>query len=648
MLCHSDFFNQYAGMDKEYTLPPDNCAYFGIPRNSERERQPWTNYDLRALVKGLKDEGIEFYASVFGITMKNSFHEEWGLSHREVLMHGNRGEDAASGVFCLKRMKDGSYYEDYFIDMAERVLVDYGMAGLHLSDAFCPWRGGMLHNIDFSTDYVGQFLDDTGITLPDEIMETMGNDDKESETVRSRWIYRNLREEWVLFNKRRWIRFFTKLTTRLHAVGKKVSVLGMYCTDPFETLYCIGIDLKSIVEAGVDTVTANILPTSVFFTTEDREYYFNKYMAIAPTTAAHLPKGKLISMVGVHDPTEEWSMIHHQPTQHERDLYTMTAYFTADGDGVRRSLDGYMLCLGDGLSRADWQFLHERMSGATDARLLGGEGVAMLWSESANEAMLREFIKTRRWTPHKFFYTLANLGEHLSGTVTPEALSYYKGAIFAPNIDMLPPNELKALREYRGGAVIYTASVDYSPTKHGIDPVIEFEDSTERFRLKAGAFGCEANSELRERIEELLRTEDNTPELEGDLLDVEEPNNTLVDTLVFNKVSLGFTKALAGAVGELKGSAFEINMPAIVTKVEGGYRLYLFNDSYLSYKRAFVKCRERITETRTVSKFPILPPRFVDEATGTLHHAYVDNRISSSFEIKIQPGGVTVIEVYTN
>ena len=32
LLCHADFFNLYGGMEEEYVLPPDNCAYFGIPR----------------------------------------------------------------------------------------------------------------------------------------------------------------------------------------------------------------------------------------------------------------------------------------------------------------------------------------------------------------------------------------------------------------------------------------------------------------------------------------------------------------------------------------------------------------------------------------------------------------------------------------
>ena len=75
LLCHADFFNLHEGMEKEYVLPPDNCAYFGIPRNSERKRQEWTNYDLRRLVKNLGDEGVEFYAGIFGNRPQRDINE---------------------------------------------------------------------------------------------------------------------------------------------------------------------------------------------------------------------------------------------------------------------------------------------------------------------------------------------------------------------------------------------------------------------------------------------------------------------------------------------------------------------------------------------------------------------------------------------
>lgn len=306
LLCHPDFFNMYGGMDKEYVLPPDNCAYCGSPRNLERERQEWTNHDLRELVKNLKNEGIPFYAGVFGSYYKDAFHREWINDHPELFRPGLKNGNNREKLFVLKRFKDGSYYEDYFIDKACQALTDYGMDGLHLSDGFCPPAGGMLHNLDFSTDFVDQFLEHSGLTLPEEIQDTMGDDDLDIQTKRGEWIYRNLRPEWIEFNAWRWERFFEKLCTRLHAIGKKVLVLGMYGTDPFESLYCIGISLKKLVNAGVDYITANILPTGCYIMgRDDRPYYFYKYMALAATCAAHLPKGHLVSMLGIQDSTEE-------------------------------------------------------------------------------------------------------------------------------------------------------------------------------------------------------------------------------------------------------------------------------------------------------------------------------------------------------
>ena len=43
LLFHPDFVHLHQGMEKEYKLFPDNCAYRAIPRNTERARQDWTN-----------------------------------------------------------------------------------------------------------------------------------------------------------------------------------------------------------------------------------------------------------------------------------------------------------------------------------------------------------------------------------------------------------------------------------------------------------------------------------------------------------------------------------------------------------------------------------------------------------------------------
>ncbi len=656
LLFHPDFFHLHRGMEEEYVLPPDNCAYYGIPRNTERERQDWTNYDLRDLARNLSDRGCGLYASVFGCYLKDKLHRGWISGHREIMNHGRGGKENAFGLYALKRFEDGTYYEDFFIDQVCRALQDYGLKGIHLGDVFCPPGGGMLHSMEYSSDIVGQFLDHTGASLPDPVAATMGRDDQAAEALRADYIWTELREEWVSFHAWRWEGFFRKLCARVHAIGKEVLALGMYCTDPFETLYCIGIDLKRLVLAGVDAITANILPTSCYVGgadegKEQRPYYFHRYMALAPVTAAYLPKGHLISMLSLQDAAEEWNVMNLFPSQHERDMYTMMAYQLADGDGSSRALDGFLLCLGEGIPRHDWEWERERLEIALSA----GEAErtmspALFWSDAAHRRMLREYIATRRWTPFKLFYELGKSGALCGAAVTPEGLGRYSGTLVVPNMDMLDEDEIRAVAAYGRGGVLCTAAGGFDPAAYGIRPEITFRDPFSDRPMTAFAFGCGVTDEVREKIRELLSRDDGTPNLSGDLMRIEEPKYTLTDTLVFAKVTAGFRAALALLLGHIQAedSLFGVNKPCMILKMkDGAYRLFLYNDSEVKYHRAFVTAKRKIRDVRIVSKFPVLPPRFVDAATGSLHHVYDGKEeAGKSFEIKIQPGGVTVVDVY--
>ncbi|MBR3718377.1 MAG: hypothetical protein IKN20_00755, partial [Firmicutes bacterium] len=135
LLFHSDFVHLHRGMDEEYTLFPDNCAYYAVPRNLERERQPWTNWDLRELVAALKKRGVGFYAGIMGSYLGDMFHHEWLSDHPEIRT-AERERDG--GLHCLKRFKDGTWYEDFFAEKLAQTLNDYDMAGVHVADGFCP------------------------------------------------------------------------------------------------------------------------------------------------------------------------------------------------------------------------------------------------------------------------------------------------------------------------------------------------------------------------------------------------------------------------------------------------------------------------------------------------------------------------------
>ena len=515
---------------------------------------------------------------------------------------------------------------------------------------FCPPTGGMLHNHEFSTDFIEQFIEHSGIVLPEDVAATMGDDSKEAFEKRGDYIYAELREEWVEFNAWRWEKFFKKLCDRVHAIGKEVMALAMYCTDPFETLYCIGLDLNRIVNAGVDYVTANILPTSGGFANPDEyPYYFHRYMAIASTTAAHLPKGHLISMLGLQDATEEWNVMNHAPCEHERDIYTMMSYQLVDGDGTSRALDGFFLCLGDGIKRSDWDWERERLEIGMTAKPNRVISPAMYWSDYAYKGMLHEYIYTRRWTPFKLFYELAKSGANCAATVRPEGLKNYSGTLVVPNVDMLSPEEQKDIASYNRGSVFCTASPDFDPVSLGITPVMLINDRFSRYPMKAFVFGCEVSDDVRSKVEVLLAQDDGTPNLEGSLKDVAEPSYTLMDTLTFSKVTQGFIDAMALLLNDIIDSPFDINKPNIVLQMpDGAYRLYIFNDCDHKYHRAFVKAKNGIIDdVKNISKFPILPPRFMEESTNQFMHLYTgEEMVKTGFETKMQPAGVTILDVY--
>ena len=645
LLCHPDFFHHHRGMDKEYQLHPDNCAYNAIPRNAERERQPWTNWDLRKLAESLKAQGTNLYAGIFGGNKFNAFHQEWHTEHPEILT------PSKASHFILKRFKDGTYYEDFFIDKVCQTLTDYGLKGIHMGDSFCPLddNNAMLYCNDYSTDFVGQFLDHSGVVLPEHVAATMGDDSPKAIEIRSEWIYNNRRALWAEFNAWRWEVFFSKLCSRVHAIGKEVLALAMYCTDPFETLYCLGIDLSRIVRAGLDYLTANILPASAYIVgKDDRPYFFHKYMAIASTTAAHLDKGHLVSMLGLQDATEQWSAMSDVPTLHVKDMYTMMAYQLIDRDGISRALDGLFLCLGDGIPRQDWDWERERLEIALSADAQKCISPAMLWSAFAFDGMMEEYINTRRWTPHKLFYELAKSGAHCAATVKPDGLCHYSGTLVVPNFDMLSEEEKAAVTAYDRGSVFCTANPDFDPAAYGIQPEILFRDQFSDYSMTVFAYNCKVDEEVRAEIATLIAEDDGKPNLVGDVRFQKEPNRILWDTLVFAKVTEGFQKAMALLLNNISNSPFKIDKPNIILQMkDGAYRIYLFNDHMLKYKHAFVISEKEIKKTKIVSKYPVLPPRYMEESTGSLHFDYSKQvQVKKSFEIKIQPGGVTIIDVY--
>ncbi|MEI6504243.1 MAG: hypothetical protein WCP21_24790, partial [Armatimonadota bacterium] len=64
MASASDFIVLHEDLSEERPLFPDVCARFGQAGNEERQRQDWTNFQLRDLVAKLQAAGVQVYVSV--------------------------------------------------------------------------------------------------------------------------------------------------------------------------------------------------------------------------------------------------------------------------------------------------------------------------------------------------------------------------------------------------------------------------------------------------------------------------------------------------------------------------------------------------------------------------------------------------------
>lgn len=638
---HPDIILQHEGMDKEVILPPDICSYCGSERNGFRERQEWSNYDLRELIKNLNAEGTEVYLNVMATKLDNKFHNEWIYENPEIFF--DRTEDKCA-LYVFRRFKDGTWFEDFFIDKLCQTLTDYGFSGFLPTDLFCPsWR---INCGDFSGDIMDQFISHTGIELPADIRENLNDDCTENKIRRRDWLWGEHRQKWIEFNAWRWGTFWKKLCNRVHAIGKKVMSLGIYCTDPFENYYCLGADLKILAESGIDGIVPNLVATGLRLQHPDwRDPYYN-YMYMLPLISAFIPEEKIITMLGVRDDTEEWDNIHHAPCSLERDIYNFTGYMRKDPDGYKRCTDGFLVCLGDSLRKDDWQWLTERFEQGLYEGAEKSESPTVIWSDNGFYNLLPEYIKTKRWTPHKYLYELGNRGTILNTIARIENLDSVEGIIFVPNFDLLSEDEKKLIASYDRGSVVCTAMKGFDPSAYGIKADISFCDNFSSYSAMAFAFNTEITDETREKISQLISEDDGQPDVHVSEVG-EYECNVIQETLMFTKVTEGFANAVALLVKNTGTELFTSNLPITAMKLKNGkYRLCVSNPSYTSYGFGVVSCKKPYKSVKSVSAYPVLPLKFLNSADQTVHWVQTDfDGTQQHFRVKSTPGGMCIFEI---
>jgi hypothetical protein len=160
LLSSIDFINLHRGCEEEYELDPFYCSYAGHPNGDEHAIQRWTNLQLKGLVEVLHRKGVKVFPGFFDFHIpEHSFFDDHPELYATIWCDG--ALSTAGFIYMTKRLADGTYYEDFFLQKAIEVLQDYSFDGIHLPDGVCRPRLP-LQNAEYSAD----MLEQAGISVP--------------------------------------------------------------------------------------------------------------------------------------------------------------------------------------------------------------------------------------------------------------------------------------------------------------------------------------------------------------------------------------------------------------------------------------------------------------------------------------------------
>ncbi|MEN6644162.1 MAG: hypothetical protein ABFE08_17120 [Armatimonadia bacterium] len=600
-----DFVHTHDGLEQEVAFPPDYCSYAGRPYNLDRQRQQWTNWQLKGLVEGLQRRGIKVFFCVFNTFVSlvdgELYRSPWSSEHPELCEE--RADGAASHCLNpLKRFADGSYYEDFYAERVAAVMLDYGFDGYHGGDGFSSPRQP-IWVADYSDDMVEQFVAMMGVELP--FAARSAGVSPAAREERADHIWRNLRHEWCEFYARRFGEFWGRICRALHDMGREVVLNNAWTQEPFGALYRYGVDYRRLVKAGVDGFVAETVGAGGSIGAEsgiriDQRHDLN----FAPAfMKACLPETPVLCLNGTGDTTENWDVLNHAPAVSEREIYTLGhMYVVAPPEGpsfsrptLQHASAGPLVCLADGITREQWKWLRENWQVAYEAQPTRPLGATVVWSEAALEAGFEDYMEHRNLTPHKIAGQLQKRGAPLQVVANVRDLGEVSGCLLVPRPELLAQEELAAVMAYDRGPVVMIGRQGAMP--NGVETFAEGEGAEQ---LACGVLG---GGEMKLPVIDAV-DEESLPE------DMPEPGNYLYE-LYLRPVSDDFLQACVDVLTELTQAPVvmskreDLRVLALETG-EKTVRLMVGNEAHF-YVLDKVDMRREVAGVRIAGHFPGKP-----------------------------------------
>ena len=202
--CSVEQVHSYNGIIDNATVP-----YLWTCEREMPGGNVWSQRQLYGLVEELHKAGTKFF---FGALAQPNIHDEyntraeWLMEHADeydifiMTRDGGSLRNSTGSINPLRRLPDGRYYEDVFLEDLIRYLEDFHMDGFLAGDGWSG-LGVMLKDGDFHPDMIDQFETWSGIKVKGE---------KTSEQADFIWNDPGNRSLWMKFYAQRWASFLKK------------------------------------------------------------------------------------------------------------------------------------------------------------------------------------------------------------------------------------------------------------------------------------------------------------------------------------------------------------------------------------------------------------------------------------------------------
>lgn len=432
LLSSPDFILQHENWTETHILPEDICSRRGHHGNGVRKRQEWTSQQFKQLVALLQARGCKVVFNVFGAHLEDKFHREWLTDHPECRTGWKYG-----ALNPLSRLNDGTPFEEFFTKKLMEVEDYYGFDGWHGPDNNGPsWT---ICYYDDSNEFAALFREEIGVErFPKEYQQDVATE--EEAQVRGRWIWENLRDEWIDFNNKRWMALWKSAVDALHAAGKIAIINSPNTKCNFGSLYYLGFDYRDIAKIGVDIMVVET--TSIGFTLlRAARDYMTEFGAVMQEMAATMPGVQMCMMPSIKDAVESYDSLTHAAAMFERDFHYLASRHIIRGGKLHRTAESFLVCLGDYITAAEWETLSKLFDTSCSFDATKAGELVWIHTPDCYEPLRKEY---RRLGTQESCYQISKLEElgniDIATIATPEELPNITQPIIVPNFHLLKPD----------------------------------------------------------------------------------------------------------------------------------------------------------------------------------------------------------------